>query len=113
MKRSRINSVSKTRRSRSGRAGNLGIVRLYGKDMEALRWQAYERSGAHCEMQRDGQRCNYPIHSLNMELAHVRNKRMYGDTLDNVLCSCKMRADGEPGCHALSHNAGGHPCPKK
>lgn len=113
MKRTRINPISQTRRSRSGKPGKLGTVRLYGDDLEALREEAFIRSGGHCEMERDGERCNYRITRTNSEMAHVRNKRMYGDTPDNILMSCKNRIDGQPGCHTLSHNAGGKPCPSK
>ena len=114
MKRSLPNPISKKRRARSGKAGKLGIVRLYGDDMLKLRGIAFLRSEGRCEM-RDGHgvRCGYPITFENSELAHVRNRRMFGDTLDNVLMSCKERFDGRLGCHALSHNAGGKPCPKK
>ena len=110
MKRSRINPVSKKRRQRSGKPGKLGIVRLFGEDMKRLRRAVFVRSGGRCEMDRDGRRCEYPITWSNFELAHIRNRRMYGDTLENTLASCKQRSDGEPGCHVLSHNAGGRPC---
>lgn len=113
LKRSRLNPVSKTRRSRSGKPGKLGIVRLYGEDMTKLRREAFERSRGLCEMMRNGVFCFWPITFDNMELAHIRNKRMYGDTIDNVQCSCKARSDGQPGCHALSHNSSGKPCPAK
>ena len=85
-----------------------GKIRLHGSAMAELREQAYERSGAHCEIQRDGKRCNYPLTFLNMELAHIKSRGAGGsDTLDNVLCSCRLRADGKAGCHYLQH--AGHP----
>ena len=65
------------------------IVRLYGEALTELRWEAFRRSEGRCEMQRFGQRCNYPITFENSEMAHVRNRRMYGDVIDNVLMSCK------------------------
>lgn len=111
MKRSRINPISKKRRNRSGQPGNLGIVRLYGEALTELRWEAFRRSDGRCEMQRFGQRCNYPITFENSEMAHVRNRRMYGDVIDNVLMSCRIRKDGDTGCHHLSHNP--KACPPK
>ena len=113
MKRSRINPISKKRRNRSGIPGKLQIVRLYGEALTELRWEAFRRSEGRCEMQRFGQRCNYPITFENSEMAHVQNRRMYGDVIDNVLMSCKHRRDGDPGCHVLSHNSEGKPCPPK
>ena len=113
MKRSRIPPISAKRRQRSGKPGHLGIIRLYGADMQALRLEAFERSGGRCEMQWNDRRCDYPISFENFELAHVVSRGAGGsDTLDNVLCSCKWRADGHPGCHVLSHNTGGTPCPR-
>jgi hypothetical protein len=97
VKRSRINPISKKRRLRSGIAGKLGIVRLFGKDMEALRLTAYLRSNGFCEMERDGSRCYEPVSYEYCELAHIRAKRNNGDSLDNVLISCRA-------CHHRSHN---------
>ena len=111
MKRSRINPISKKRRERSGVPGKLQIVRLYGEDMQRLRLAAFCRSGGRCEMMRDGERCGYRITWENSELAHIRSRGAGGsDVIENVFMSCKFRKDGEPGCHALSHNAGGKPC---
>src|ERR1017187_1126923 len=81
--------------------GNLGIVRLYGKDLTRLRWQAFQASGGFCQMQRGEKLCGEPITWGNSEMAHVRNKRMYGDVIENVRMSCKFRRDGEAGCHLL------------
>jgi hypothetical protein len=40
------------------------------------------------------------------DMAHRRNKAMWGDTLDNVESLCHD-------CHMKSHNAGGKPVPRK
>jgi hypothetical protein len=111
MKRSgRINPISKKRRSR---VGKLGTVRLVGRDMELLRYQAFIRSGGYCEMTREGKRCLWPITFESMELAHIKSRGAGGsDVLDNVLCSCKLRSDFKPGCHKLQH-AGGKPVQAK
>ena len=113
MKRSRINPISKKRRARSGIAGKLGIIRLYGRDMEALRMAAFLRSKGFCEMLRptdhpafSAVRCYEPITWETFELAHIKARRNGGDTMDNVLVACKT-------CHRNSHNAGGKPCPPK
>ena len=105
IQRSRISPVSKTRRSRSGKPGKLGIIRLYGNDIKDLRLKAFIRSGGYCEMQRDRVRCGWPITFENSELAHIVGRGRGGsDVIDNVLMSCKFRSDGEPGCHHLQHN---------
>ena len=87
------------------RKGAVKRGRLDAAGMELLRRAAYERSGETCEMQRDGKRCGWPICWWNFDLAHIVSRGAGGaDSLDNVLCSCKWRADGKPGCHTLSHN---------
>ena len=115
MKRSsRPNPISKKRRARSGKPGKLGVIRLYGTDLKMLRTAAIVRSRGKCEMERDGQPCNEPITWANSEMAHIVSRGAGGsDVLDNVLMSCKLRRDGKPGCHTLSHNSGGKPCPPK
>ena len=94
MKRSHVNPISKKRRQRSGKPGHLGIVRLYGKDLEALRVQCYFRDEGRCQWEEpNGVRC-YKAVSLDgplfqrAHMAHIRNRRNYGDTLANVRILC-------------------------
>jgi hypothetical protein len=93
MKRSRINPISKKRRQRSGKPGKLGIVRLYGQDLEFLRRECYDRDEGRCQWVEDGLKCNklLPFHGpvfLRAHMAHIRNRRNYGDTIDNVRILC-------------------------
>ena len=88
------------------RVGKLGIVRLTGKDMVALRNQRFLLDGGCCV------RCGRAVsderpdwHPLKFDLAHVRAKALAGDTIENTRTNCHE-------CHTLSHNAGGHPVPK-
>ena len=87
---------AKARRARSGQPGKAGIVRLYGKDMEAL-WEAmYERDKGRC------QKCQvyvsrYSNDSLQAEMAHIKARGAGGsDTLDNVRLLCRA-------CHRREH----------
>ncbi|HSC56458.1 MAG TPA: hypothetical protein VLC51_04615 [Nitrospira sp.] len=93
MKRTRLRPVSPKRRSR---VGKLGIVRLVGKDMDALRLARYEM---------DNQRCvdcgrwvrwerGYPD---SMELSHQKGKRNHGDTLENTRTRCHECHDKHDG----------------
>jgi 5-methylcytosine-specific restriction endonuclease McrA len=62
--------------------------RLKGKDMEALRIACFLRDGGKCTGKCCGKRVwlrGYP----QMHMAHWRNKRMYGDTLENVTTRCE------------------------
>jgi hypothetical protein len=47
-----------------------------------------------------------PEHPQSYHMAHIRNKRMWGDSIENVKALCGS-------CHRDSHNAGGKPCPPK
>lgn len=77
--------------------GKLGIVRLTGDDMEALRWECYRRDEAKCVICRRWLRFERDRED-SMHMAHIRNKRMYGDVIDNVLTKCSY-------CHlVLEHN---------
>ena len=109
MKRTRIRPVSPKKKTRTGK---LGIVRLVGADLEALRRSCFERDryicqecGAYVEWDDDplyeGDGGRTPVGHM----AHIRTKRNNGDTLDNVRTLC-------PKCHALEH-AGGKPVPAK
>lgn len=106
MKRSRINPISKRRRARSGIPGKLGIVRLYGSALESLRLACFERDHGCCQWPECGKRLPFDGHVMQRaHMAHIRNKRMWGDTLDNVRILC-------PEHHLVSeHNP--KPCPKK
>lgn len=91
-----LKPVSDKRRQRSGKVGKMGIVRLYGPDLEALRRECFAR---------DRYRCKECDCLLGMgfdclprpEMAHIRTKRNNGDTLDNVRTLC-------PTCHHREHN---------
>ena len=113
LKRSPLRTKPKRQRKPSALKPDVP-VRLTGLAMQRLRIDALARSGGFCEMERAGKRCMEPISWESMELAHIKSRGAGGsDTLDNVLASCKWRRDGQPGCHALSHNAGGKPVPQK
>src|ERR1039458_3528835 len=93
MKRSRINPVSNTRRSRSGKPGHCGIVRLYGADLTALRLECYRRDGGCCQWEENGMKCSklLPVDGdifTRAHMAHIKNKRNYGDTLENIRILC-------------------------
>jgi 5-methylcytosine-specific restriction endonuclease McrA len=67
--------------------GKLGIVRLTGDDLEALRRACFERDHYRCV------NCGVGVifergYWYSGHMAHVRNKRMYGDTLENVRTKC-------------------------
>jgi len=88
-RRKRPNRVSKKRRERSGKPGKMGIVRIYGEDLAQLRRECYERDEGKC--QRDGCEKVLPFDGdlyTRGHMAHIRNKRMYGDTLGNVRWLC-------------------------
>lgn len=84
--------------------------RLKGDDLEALRLACWERDKSLC--QRCGVRTllDYPQeHPLAFHMAHKRNKRMWGDSLDQVQTEC-----GD--CHRKYHQFGPSmtpPCPPK
>lgn len=81
----------------SVRIGKLGIVRLTGDDLTDLRWACYERDYRHCVVCRRWLRFEAGEEN-SMHMAHVQNKRMYGDTLHNVRSKCAH-------CHlVLEHN---------
>lgn len=103
-----LKPVSDKRRLRSGKVGKMGIVRLYGPDLEALRRECFERDGYQCqyELRREDLpeygmvrifRCWQKVTWETGEMAHIRTKRNNGDTLDNVRTLC-------PTCHHREHN---------
>lgn len=82
--------------------------RLKGADFENLRRACFNRANGRCE---DCgcfmlYRRRFDADPIAYDMAHIRNKRMYGDHLGNVRALCHE-------CHMDSHNAGGKPCPKK
>ena len=87
LRRSRINAVSTRRRKRSGKPGKLGIVRLYGPNLEALRRERYELDGHKCVDCKRWLRFESGYQD-SMHMAHAGNKRMYGDVIGNVRSKC-------------------------
>lgn len=104
--RKAIPRVSKARRARSGQPGKMGIIRLYGPALEALRRDCYNRDkqacvdcGAHVYWE--------PGYIGSMHMAHIKSRGAGGsDVIDNVETKCAE-------CHGKSHNCGGHPLPRK
>lgn len=77
--------------------GKLGIVRVTGPDMEALRWDCYTRDEAKCVICRRWLRWERGSED-SMHMAHIGAKSMYGDVIGNVLSKCGY-------CHlVLEHN---------
>jgi hypothetical protein len=107
LRKKRISPVSAKRRKRSGQPGKLGIVRLYGSDLTGLRRECFERDGYRCQRILHDlgfpRRCLKKVrwesgHPDSGHMAHVRNKRMYGDVIDNVSTNCDE-------CHLIDdHN---------
>jgi 5-methylcytosine-specific restriction endonuclease McrA len=80
--------------------------RLKGQELEDLRQACWARDKGCCVD--CGQHAVYyapHMWSNSYHMAHVRNKRMWGDNLDNVVTKC-----GD--CHRSEH-AGGKPVPSK
>jgi 5-methylcytosine-specific restriction endonuclease McrA len=108
-RKTRLRTVSLNRRKRSGKPGRTGIIRLYGKALTKLRLDCFDRDCFTCVDcartvawdEKDALEFDLPIG----EMSHVKNKRMYGDTLENVVTRCRE-------CHQKSHNCGGHPLRK-
>lgn len=83
--------------------------RLAGEEQEALRLACFQRDGGRCV--ECGRRLIYepesPFQENGYHMAHIGNKRMWGDNLENVRAKCSV-------CHLQKeHNAGGKPCPRK
>jgi 5-methylcytosine-specific restriction endonuclease McrA len=75
------------------------VIRLKGKALEALRLDCFRLDRWFCR------ECGRRVFSISYELpssahmAHIRNKRMWGDTLENVRTLC-----GD--CHRKEHAYG-------
>jgi len=90
---------AKRRRQRSGVPGKCGIVRLYGRALTELRNACWLRDEGRC------QSCDTPTYKnplfdgdpMAFDMAHIRNKRMYGDVLENVRTLCHH-------CHSKEHS---------
>jgi 5-methylcytosine-specific restriction endonuclease McrA len=98
---------------KKSRVGKVGIVRLYGKDLEKLRRECFERDnytcvecGTYVEWSDNELYRGYKWRTPVGHMAHIRTKRNNGDTLDNVRTLCAE-------CHQKEHNAGGKPVPGK
>ena len=81
--------------------------RLGRQDLFKLRLDCWTRDFGRC------QNCGCmtwfnadPISDVSYHMAHIKAKRIGGDSLDNVRTLCG-------GCHRAEHNAGGKPCPAK
>ena len=108
----RPGASARRRRERSGVPGRLGIVRLYGKDLEALRDACWERDRGIC--QKSGMRLyRYPRFDGDPEafhMAHIVSRGAGGsDTLENVRALAALYHTGDKG----EHNCDGKPIPRK
>ena len=80
--------------------------RLKGKDLEKLRRDCFERDGYRCQHMlkyedgTDMARCGWIVTWETGHMAHVRNRRMWGDNLENVTTKCAT-------CHLIrEHHEG-------
>lgn len=116
-RKTRLRPISPKRQARSGKAGKLGIVRLYGAAKTALRRRRFEADGYRC------QDCGNTVtwdksESIERfeaegiwipygELSHIVSTGAGGsDTFENTCTRCFP-------CHTKSHNRGGKPLPAK
>lgn len=74
--------------------------RLKGEDMTELREAVWARDGGLCCF------CGKPVDFVRGEMAHLRNKRMWQDHIDNI------KGPSHKKCHEDSHNCGGKPLPR-
>lgn len=80
------------------RIGKLQIVRLKGKDYDALRLACWERDLGKCRSCGLSTVFGLPHEwGISYHMAHIRTKRNNGDTLENVRTLC-----GD--CHRAEHN---------
>ena len=89
------------------REGKTRPGRLQGDALAALRSECFYRDkGRCCDCMRPVQLNGDAVWGMGMHMAHIKAKRMGGDSLQNVRTLC-------PECHRKSHNAGGKPVPSK
>lgn len=104
MKRTALRRYTRINPRRSKPRTHKLVVRLTGKALTQLRNDCFWRDGGIC--QECGQRVYAMAHHSapnSYHMAHRRNKRNHGDTLDNVRALC-----GD--CHRAEH---GNPLPKR
>ena len=66
-----------------------GIVRVKGKDMQALRIACFLKYGGRCDECNVITWLNAPDeHPRKADMAHIRGKRNHGDSIDNVRNLC-------------------------
>jgi 5-methylcytosine-specific restriction endonuclease McrA len=84
-----------------------GIIRLKGKALAQLRIHCFARDEGQCQNCGIGTfwEPRFDGDPIAFDMAHKRNKRMYGDVIGNVEVLCHS-------CHMRAH-AGGEPCPPK
>jgi hypothetical protein len=100
--------------------------KLYGEAKTGRRREIFERSGGRCEACRvcgkpedddvhkfwqppgghQFQRCDTPISPVTMQWSHRRHAARKDDALAEGIASCLR-------CHAILHNAGGKPVPRR
>lgn len=84
------------------------VVRLKGSKLDHLRQQVFYRDGGKCT--NCGRSLVYNPESIFQpnayHMAHKRNKRMWGDTLENTHAKCSH-------CHLVIEHGGDKPCPAK
>jgi 5-methylcytosine-specific restriction endonuclease McrA len=106
----RKTAIRRARKPVERRVGKLGIVRLTGPALTALRQACFVRDGGKCVNCGQRVRDDVPDWAPNKyHMAHIGNKRMYGDVIENVKTLC---GDCHTGNHA-EHNCGGKPLPRK
>lgn len=94
--------------------------RKTGKDRDDLRLQCFERDGYKCQhmvvvavdwkLGKLYKKCEASVTWESGHMAHIRNKRMWGDDISNVITKCAR-------CHiGIEHSygpSGVKPCPPK
>ena len=103
---SRLSPVSKRKRERSGVAGKLGRVRLYGSDLKALRDAVYARDGGRCQWTTNGVSCGrwMPKDGDLWTRAHLAHKVSRGAGGSDTLENCEIRC---PHHHLVSEHTKG------
>lgn len=83
-------AIKRTKRHPETRVGKLGIVRLTGKALEALRRQCWDRDESRCQWDGCGRWCRWERgFSDSGHMAHRHGRGAGGsDVLDNVRVLC-------------------------